>query len=257
MSFDTDAINGFIRRKTGDFEFNPISNPNRNLARLAGVFYLVMIVCGMAAQIIRGSLIVPGNGAITASNIMASESLFRIAFISDLIMATVFLLFAWALYVLLKPVNKNTALLFVLLATASVAILSLNLLNQFAILILLSDAGFLAAFGATQLHALVMLFADLQYYGYYIAQISFGLWLVPLGYLAMKSGFLPRILAMLLIIAAFGHLSGSFAAFLLPGFESVADLAAALEVPFGLWLLVKGVKSPQAAKNPGRGAATS
>jgi hypothetical protein len=257
MSFDTDAINGFMRRKTGDFEFNPISNPNRSLARFAGVFYLIMIICGMAAQVIRGSLILPGNGAATASNIMASESLFRVAFISDLLMATVFLLFAWALYVLFKPVNKNTALLFVLLATASVAILSLNLLNQFAILILLSDAGFLAAFGTAQLNALVMLFADLQYYGYYIAQISFGLWLVPLGYLALKSGFLPRILAMLLIIAAFGHLSGSFAAFMLPGFESVADLAAALEIPFGLWLLVKGVKSPQAMKNPGRSAAVN
>lgn len=254
MSFDADAINGFIRRKTGDFEFNAISNPNRNLARVAGVFYLIMIICGMAAQLIRGSLIVPGNGVATVSNIMASGSLFRVAFISDLLMATVFLLFAWVLYVLLKPVNKNVALLFVLLATASVAILSLNLLNQFAILILLSDAGFLAAFGAVQLNAIVMLFADLQYYGYYIAQISFGMWLVPLGYLVTKSGFLPRILGILLIIAAFGHMSGSFAAFLLPGFESFADLAAALEIPFGLWLLVKGVKGQQAAKNPCPGA---
>lgn len=257
MSFETDTINGFIRRKAGDFESNPISSPNRNLARVAGVLYLIMIVCGMAAQVIRGSLIVPGNGVATASNIMTSGSLFRVAFISDLIMATVFLLFAWALYVLLKPANKNIALLFVLLATASVAILSLNLLNQFAILILLSDAGYLAAFGADQLNALVLLFADLQYYGYYIAQISFGLWLVPLGYLAIKSGFLPRILGMLLIIAAFGHMSGSFAAFLLPGFESFADIAAALEIPFGLWLLVKGVKSAQPAKKPNKQAAIS
>ncbi len=257
MSFDTDTVNGFIRRKTGDFEFNAISNPNKNLARVAGILYLIMIVCGMAAQLIRGSLIVPGNGVATASNIMASGSLFRVAFISDLLMATGFLLFAWALYVLLKPVNKNIALLFVLLATASVAILCLNLLNQFAILILLSDAGYLAAFGAVQLNAMVMLFADLQYYGYYIAQISFGLWLVPLGYLVIKSGFLPRILGILLIIAAFGHLSGFLAAFLLPGYESFADLAAALEIPFGLWLLVKGVKSPQPVKNPGRQAAIS
>jgi len=250
MSFDTDVINGFIRRKTEDFEYNAISNPNKNLARVAGFLYLIMIICGMAAQLIRGGLIVRGNGVATASTIMASESLFRVAFISDLLMATVFLLFAWALYMLLKQVNKNIALLFVLLATASVAILSLNLLNQFAIILLLSDTSYLAAFGAVQLNALVMLFADLQYYGYYIAQISFGLWLVPLGYLVIKSGFLPRILGMLLIIAAFGHMSGSFAAFMLPGFESLADLFAALEIPFGLWLLVKGVKSPQPAKNP-------
>jgi len=257
MSFDTNANNGFIGRKTGDFEFDTTSNPNRNIARVAGVFYLIMLVCGMAAQMIRGSIIVHGNGATTVANIMASESLFRVAFISDLLMATVFLLFAWALYVLFKHVNKNLALLFVLLATASVAILCLNLLNQFAILILLSDTGYLAAFGAVQLNGMVMLFADLQYYGYYIAQISFGLWLVPLGYLAIKSGFLPRILGMLLIIAAFGHLSGFLAAFLLPGFESFADLPAALEMLFGLWLLVKGVKSSQPVKNPGRQTAVN
>ncbi len=257
MSFDTDTINGFIRRKTGDFEFNAISNPNKNLARVAGVLYLIMIVCGMAAQLIRGSLIVPGNGAVTAGNIVASESLFRVAFVSDLFMATGFLLFAWALYVLLKPVNKNIALLFVLLATASVAILCLNLLNQFAILILLNDAGFLAAFGAVPLNALVMLFAGLQYYGYYIAQISFGLWLVPLGYLVIKSGFLPRILGILLIIATLGHLSGFFAAFLLPGYESFADLVAVLEIPFGLWLLAKGVQGKRQVKNPDRQAAIS
>jgi len=257
MSFDTNAINGFIGRKTGDFEFDAISNPNKKLARVAGILYLVMLVCGMAAQLIRGSIIMHGNGAATASNIMASGSLFRIAFISDLLMATVFLLFAWALYVLLKPVNKNIALLFVLLATASVAILCLNLLNQFAILILLSDAGYLAAFGAVQLNAMVMLFADLQYYGYYIAQISFGLWLVPLGYLVIKSGFLPRILGILLIIATFGHLSGFLAAFLLPGYESFADLAASLEILFGLWLLVKGVKGQQPVKNPNQRTAIS
>lgn len=158
---------------------------------------------------------------------------------------------------LLKPVNKNIALLFVPLATASVAILCLNLLNQFAILILLNDASFLAAFGAVQLNALVMLFADLQYYGYYIAQISFGLWLVPLGYLVIKSGFLPKILGILLIIATLGHLSGFFAAFLLPGYESFADLVEVLEIPFGLWLLAKGVQGPRPVKNPGQPTAIS
>ncbi|BAI60496.1 conserved hypothetical protein [Methanocella paludicola SANAE] len=257
MSFDTGHINGFIRRKTGDFETIVISNPNKNLARAAGILYLVMIVCGMAAQLIRGSLIVPGNGVVTTGNIVASESLFRVAFISDLFMATGFLLFAWALYVLLKPVNKNIALLFVLLATASVAILCLNLLNQFAILILVNDAGYLAAFGAVHLNALVMLFADLHYYGYYIAQISFGLWLAPLGYLVIKSGFLPRILGILLIIATFGHLFGFLAAFLLPGYESFGDLPAFLEIPFGLWLLVKGVQGQQPVKNPNQQAAIS
>ncbi len=239
-----------MKRKMGDLETGVVSNPNRNLARVAGFLYLIMIVCGMAAQLIRGGLIVHGNGVATASNIMASEALFRVAFIGDLAMATSYLLFAWALYVLLKPVNKNIALLFVLLTTTSAAVLSLNMLNQFAILILLNDASYLTAFGAAQLNAMVMLFADLHYYGYYIAQISFGLWLVPLGYLVLRSGFLPRILGIFLIIAALGHLFGFFSAFLLPGFEAFADLPALLEIPFGLWLLVKGVKGRGPTKNP-------
>ena len=256
MNSNTGNANDFMGKR-GDFETGVVSNPNKNLGRAAGILYLVMLVCGMAAQLIRGGIIVHGNGVATATNVMASESLFRIAVLGDLVMATSYLLFAWALYVLLKPVNKNIALLFVLLTTASAAVLCLNMLNQFAILILLNDASYLAAFGASQLNALVMLFADLHYYGYYIAQITFGLWLIPLGYLALRSGFLPRILGIFLIIAAFGHLFGFFSAFLLPGFESFADLPAALEIPFGLWLLVKGVKGRQPAKNFSRETAIS
>lgn len=251
MRLNMDAMKGFMGQRPGDFEFNAVSSPNRGIARAAGVLYLIMIACGMAAQAIRGGLIVPGNGLATAGNIVASGPLFRVAFLADLAMATAFLLFAWALYVLLGPVNKNTALLFVLLATASVPILSLNLLNQFAIIILLGNPGYLAAFGAAQLNAMVMLFADMHYYGYYIAQVSFGLWLFPLGYLVVKSGILPKILGVFLIVAGIGHLSGFLAAFLLPGCESLVDLVAALEIPFGLWLLAMGVKGRSQAAGSG------
>ena len=251
MNMETGNVNGFKTGRTGDFEMSAISNQNKSIARVAGILYLIMIVCGIGAQIIRGNLIVADDVTATISNISASESLFRVAFLSDLILATCYLLFAWALYVLLKPVNKNIALLFVLLTTASVAMLCLNMLNQFAALLLLNGASYLTAFGTDQLHALVMFFLDLHYYGYYIAQISFGLWLLPLGYLVIKSGFLPRILGILLIIATFGHLAGFFTAFFLPGYESFADLLSIPEIPFGLYLLVKGVRDQQPATGPG------
>jgi hypothetical protein len=242
---DTCNSNRFKTGRTGDFKMTAISNPNKKIARVAGILYLIMIVFGMAAQVIRSNLIVTDNITATISNIMASESLFKVAFVSDLVMATCYLLFAWALYVLLKPVNKNVALLFVLLTTVSVAIMCLNMLNHFAVLILLNGTGYLTAFGAVQLNALVKLFLDMHDYGYCIAQISFGLWLLPLGYLVIKSGFLPRILGVMLIIATFGNLIVFFSAFLLPGYGSYGDTLAILEIPFGLWLLIKGVNDQQ------------
>ncbi|MCD4844290.1 MAG: DUF4386 domain-containing protein [Methanosarcinales archaeon] len=88
----------------------------------------------------------------------------------------------------------------------SVSVQFINALNQFAVLLLLSGADYLIVFGANQLNALVMLFLNLHKYGYFIAQIFFGLWLLPLGYLIFKSGYFPKILGILVMIACFGHL---------------------------------------------------
>ena len=177
---------------------------------------------------------------------MASQWLFRIGFISDLISATFYLLSAWALYVLFKPVNKNLALLFVLCTVSSVAIQCLNMLNQFAVLLLLSGADYLKVFGAEQLQALAMLFLNLHKYGYLIAQIFFGLWLLPLGFVVFKSGYLPRILGVLLIIGGFGLLIQFFQVFLFPTYEVITYPGLAVgaigEFSFCLWLLIKGVK---------------
>lgn len=221
-----------------------INNENsiKKAARAAGLLYLIMIITGIGAQVIRSGIIVAGNAAATVDNIVASGSLFNVAFFSDMIMTVCYLLFAWVLYTILKQVNKNIALLFVILTTASVAILSLNTLNLFAATFIVNDAGYLTAFGADQVDALAMLFMDLHYHGYYIAQVSFGLWLMPLGYLVIKSGLFPKALGFMLIIATFGHLAGFTTAFLLPGYESLGDMVAILELPFGLWLLLKGAK---------------
>ena len=194
----------------------------------------------------RSPLIVFGDAAATAQNIMASEWQFRIGITGDLLSAVFFLLAAWALYVLLKPVNKDLALLFLLLNLGGVAVYSINLLNQFAAVLLLSGADYLKVFQADQLQALAMFFLNLHQNGYWIAQIFFGAWLFPLGYLVFKSGFLPRILGIVMMIHCVGWLMTSLQFFLFPGFEAITYLSYPLgfisEFGLTLWLLIMGVK---------------
>jgi hypothetical protein len=218
---------------------------DKKTARIAGLLYLLVAVFYGFAHFFRVSLTVPGDATATVNNIIASEGLFRISFVSGLIGQTLFILLGLALYVLLKPVNKNIALLMVIFVLVSVPIAMLNLLNQFAALLLLSGADYLKAFETDQLHALGMLFLNVLDHGTLIAQIFWGIWLLPLGYLVFKSGFLPRILGVLLMIAAFGYLIGSLASFLFPNYDEIIELVyyepAIAEISFCLWLLIRGV----------------
>ena len=185
---------------------------------MAGFFYLMFFITFISASLIRSKLIVFGNAATTANNIMSSQGLFRIGFMSELLSALFFVLAAWALYVLLKPVNRNLALLFLLLNLAGVAVECINALNLFAALQLLSGANYLNVFQTGQLQAMAMSFLNSYTNGFMIAQLFFGTWLLPLGYLVYKSRFLPRLLGILLILDFFGILSWFFQFFLLPGY---------------------------------------
>jgi hypothetical protein len=228
-----------------------ISNKNiANMARMAGLLYLIYIVIfTFAAEFGRSKIIVFGDAAATANNIMDSESQFRIGFVSNLLAAVLFLLAAWALYVLLKPVNKDFALLFLLLNLGGVAVECLNMLNLFAALLLLSGADYLKVFQADQLQALAMLFLNLYKNGFMIAQIFYGAWLFPLGYLVFKSGFLPRILGIVVMIHCFGWLTYFFQFFLFPDYKVISNLSFLLgfiaEFGLTLWLLIKGVNVEQ------------
>ncbi len=217
------------------------------VARGAGVLYLLLIAFGAFSFLyVSSSLIVPGDAAATANNIMASESLFRSGIVSWLISQTVFILLVLVLYKLLKIVNKNAALLMVIFALVSVPIAFINELNQFAAVLLLSDADYLTVFEKDQLHAQVMLFLDLHTAGFSIASIFWGLWLLPFGYLVYRSGFLPRIIGILLIIGCFGYLIDFFTFFLFPNFDvTVSDFTGIGEILIALWLLIKGVNVEQ------------
>jgi len=216
-------------------------NPNK-AARIAGVLYLIIFSLGIFGQLfVRESLIVPGDAATTVDNILGSESLFRLTLVTDLIRSTCLILLPLVLYKLLKPVNKTIALVMVILALISVGIAMVNMINDYAVLLLLSGANYLTALEADQLHAQVMFFLDLQPYGAFIPQFL-SLWVLLLGYLVFKSGFLPRILGILLILASLGFVIDSATFLLFPDFDVTISLFTIWgELLFALWLLIKGV----------------
>ena len=158
----------------------------RKTARIAGSFYLIFILTTVLATYVRSRFIVSGDAAVTANNILGSEFLFRIGFVTELVSAVFFLLAAWALYVLLRPVNRNLSLLFLLLNLGGVAVECINALNLFAALQVLSGASYLSVFQTGQLQAMAMSFLNLYSNGFLIAQIFFSAWLLPLGYLIYK-----------------------------------------------------------------------
>jgi hypothetical protein len=236
-------------------------NPIRRTARIAGFLYLAHFVTFFLADNgIHSTAVGSIDVAATAHSIAASEWLFRIGFVNYILTAVFFVLAAWALYVLLKPVNRDFALLFVLLNLGGVAIWCVVLLFEFAALLLTSGADYLRVIQADQLQALAMLFLDLYQNGFMIAQILLNLWLFPLGYLVLKSGFLPRISGILLIIDGFAMLIWSFQFFLFPGYELISTVCLAVgfiaEGLLCMWLLIKGVNVEQWEKRAAEAART-
>ena len=218
---------------------------------MAGFLYFLYIVTTIFANASRTKLIAFGDATATANNIRASEGLFRIGFMSDILAGVLFLLAAWALYVLLKPVNKNIALLFLLLNLGGVAVQCINMLNLFSAVLLLSGADYLKVFQADQLQALAMVYLNLHKNGVMIAQLFYGAWLFPLGYLVFKSGYLPKFLGIVLMVECFGWLIYPFQFFLFPSYEVISYLSFALgfigEFSLTLWLLIKGVNDQKLA----------
>jgi hypothetical protein len=220
-------------------------NSLNKTARIAGLLYLAYFPVHIISDPVRDNFIVPGDAAATAANIMARPGLFNLTAVGDLLAATLFGLAAWGLYALLTPVDKHLALLFLLLNLVGVGIQSMSDLNLFAALLLLRPDT-LSAIPADQLPALAMFFLNLREQGFLIAQVFFGLWLFSLGYLVYKSGFLPRVLGILLMVHCCTWLSTTFLTFLFPGFTAIGYVSYPLgfiaEVGLTLWLVVMGAK---------------
>ena len=221
-------------------------NPNKT-ARVAGYLYLMLFPLGIFGIIyVPSSLIVLGDAATTASNIMANELLYRLSIVTALTLQIVYIFLALALYKLLNPVDKNNAVLMFILVLVAAPIAMLNELNHVAVLLVLSGSDFLTTFSLDQVQASVPLFLNLHEHGVFIAQIFWGLWLFPMGYLIFKSNFLPLALGILMVIGGFGYLVDSFVYFIFPDFDvTVSEFTFLGELLLPLWLMFKGVNHEQ------------
>ncbi len=221
---------------------------NKKVAKKAGLLYLLVILFGGFAYLfVRSQLIINNDIETTINNIANNELLFRFSFVADLIQLTCFSFLLLTLYKLFKNVNEKYAKAMFLIAIIGVPIACLNMLNQYAVLILQNNTDYANAFNPKAINALSMLFLEFQNIGYAIAHIFFGLWLFPLGYLIYSSNDFPKILGALLMIAAFGYLTHMLTGFLYNEGESLSQYAALfsgiIELIFCLWLLIIGVKT--------------
>jgi len=233
----------------------------RNPGRFAGVLYLLASLAGFFAMgYVPGKVIVHGNAAATANNILAHETLFRLGIAAGLIGQVGFIFVALALYDLLKGVNRRHAALMVGLIVLQVPIVFLNELNSMAALVLVQGADFLSIFQKPQREALAMLFLNLHGKGFGVAEVFWGLWLFPLALLIYRSRFLPRLLGVWLAIGGFAWVVVSFTSLLLPEYLEKAftygQPAFLGEVALMLWLVIKGARPPAvdaAASSPAAG----
>jgi hypothetical protein len=219
-------------------------------AKVAGFLYLLTMVTGVFAEFYaRGSLIVAGDAVQTAKNIAASEWLFRLGAVSNLITFAVDVILLLALYVVLKPINRNVALLAAFWRLAESSIQAVIILSDFVTLRFLSGADYLRAFDTQQLQALARVFVSVHLDGYRIGVVFFGLGSTVFAWLWFKSRYIPRGLA------AWGIFSSLVVAIVTLAIMVFPSLAAVVipfyyapififEVILGVWLLVKGIRAP-------------
>jgi hypothetical protein len=222
---------------------------NKSTARIAGFLYLLVGIFGAFAEgFVDPKLYVSGNAAATTGNVIANPGLVRIGVVAHLLDGTFFVFVALTLYILLKHVQKNVARAMIVLVALATGVICLNAVFQFEGLRVATDHSYTVAFGPTGSNAIVLLLLDMQHYGTFIAQVFFGLWLVPLGYLAYKSVLFPRWLGVVLIVGGVCYLVDLLAAFLVPSIGQIMHPfvvipSAIAEISMVLYLLLIGVRT--------------
>lgn len=226
-------------------------NSINKIARTAGLLYLLYVITSVVANLFGKFVFV--EAPVTINHILTHAFQFRIGFVINLFSVVLFLLAAWALYVLLKPVNKDLALLFLLFNVAGFAVWFFSSLCLFGSLVILNGPEIIKAFQPDQLQALAVFFFGLYKSGVFIAQVPYGVWLFPLGYLVLKSGFLPKTLGVLLLADGVCQFIYVCQRLIFPGLAIIAYPCTAIsfiaEVSLALWLTIKAVK-PQLSVNP-------
>ena len=221
------------------------NSPN-TVARAAGFFWLMTIITGMFGFVAGGRFIVAGDAAATATNILSHESMYRVAFSANIIATACYLAVTVFIYVLLKPVDRNIALLQAFFSLAGCAIGLASSLLLLAPLEILKGASYAAVFTPQQLEAQALSFVNLSLAGNDVGLVFFGLHVLLIGYLIRHTTFLPRFLGVLLTITCICYLTSSFAHFFALPFRASLLPFVAIGGIFGegaltFWLLVKGV----------------
>jgi hypothetical protein len=226
---------------------HPHETSPRIYARIGGALYLAIIVIGIFGQMfVRERLVVPRDAEATAANIVAHESLWRLSVTGELAYLALALVLGMILYVLLKPVSRNVALLGLLFNTVAVAVEVPARFQLLAALSYLGDASYLQAFEPAQLHALAYHAVRMHDYGFSISLFFFAGVCLAFGDLIRRSGYLPALIGVLMQIAGVCYVVNTFAFLLSPALS--ARLYPAILIPvfvaeasLCLWLLVKGV----------------
>src|SRR5437868_320533 len=227
----TNHTNGSLKRK----------------ARIAGAWYLSMVVAGpFYLMYVPGKLIVHGDAAATAENIRAHELLFRVAILSEVVGAILFMFLGLALYRLFSSVDKAHAAQMLAMVLISAAVGFVDTLNSIATLVLARGGEFLSIFDRRQLDAMAMFFLRLHFQGNLINEIFWGLWLLPFGWLVIKSGFLPKFIGAWLLVNGVAYVAISLIGLFRPesydlAFKSAFPVLCG-ELAIMLWLLIKGAK---------------
>lgn len=229
------AKNVNVRRRTGILG----DTPQKRAARYAGLLYLSIIIFGVAAELLRQSIIVPGDATATATNLMNNEGVWKLSIIIDIIGFSSFALLPFAFYKVFNAVNKNLAMMIIIFILVSIPI---------------SATAWTYQYGAIELVGTPALVMDnIETYTAYVhaATVFHGLWLFPLGILVYRSGYFPRFWGVLQVLACFGFVIDSTQYFLLPGSEIITYpgmlIAVIAEFGFTGWLLVKGARIPEPA----------
>jgi hypothetical protein len=221
-------------------------NSLKRTARIAGILTLLMaVVAPFSMMYVPSTLVVPGDATATANNIVASEGLLRLGIAGNVVVLFIEIVLVVMLYVLLKPVSKTFSLVAAFARLAMTTVQGINLFNHLLALQLLGGAAYLNAFEPGQLHALALLFMNAFESVTLIWGLFFAFHLVMLGVLVYRSGYIPRVLGILLLVAALCYLLQDFGMILLPRYDDVwstIGLVSMVELAFPLWLVIKGVR---------------
>jgi hypothetical protein len=228
-------------------------NSRKHQARIAGVLYLLLGITAAIEMSIPSVFIVHGDAAATVGRIASSQLLYRLYVVSGLASQILFVFLVLALYQLLKGVNTRQASLMVALVLVQVPMAFANTLLGMAPLVLSNGADYWSAFDQQQLDAMTMGFLRLKSYGTHAVMALWGLWLLPFGILVFRSGFIPRILGVFLVIGCFGWLGISVTSLLFPAYARIANQFTVLaigEILIILWLVIMGARTAPMERQP-------